>query len=496
MRCSITLIACLAALLCVAAGQEFIARRNENDCVPSAELTASSKGNPDFFPRDSMIMSDEWVEEAESVKVDTALGFTVTYYPTYKVVNNTISGNLYVLYQCGVSPPKDVPEGAKVFQVPVTAVSVPDTTSFAFVDALGLQDRITIISPYVTEACGQTLVECNRTATPSPDGSFLDMSNATAVDEAFGGVADSVFGTMAPAGPLGIAFSAVLDPGPLHRAEWLKYMALFFNAEAEANRLFNETRDEYETYQDIAASADNRPVMAWISHFAYGGDEAYQVSFDEYKVALTTDANADMLDYDEVMAIQGVTPSPYSMTDLEFTWGKGNTTFATKEAAMAAFQELLLGVDVVIDETYAPDAHAYNMTSFKAEFGLEEGVFYPFLAEGKHGQVFRQDGRISATGGTAWFESAVVNAGDVLRDVVRAAHPDLVKNPKSYNYLRNIAAGEKPIVITSASCRAEDVCRDVPHAICPAVSVCPDGTTASLVGVSDDGECDFEPCTA
>lgn len=42
----------------------------------------------------------------------------------------------YVLYQCGTPNPVDsgvpVPDGAKVMQIPLTSVAVPDTTALAF----------------------------------------------------------------------------------------------------------------------------------------------------------------------------------------------------------------------------------------------------------------------------------------------------------------------------------------------------------------------------
>ena len=38
-------------------------------------------------------------------------------------------------------------------------------------------------------------------------------------------------------------------PGPLNRAEWIKFVSLFFNKEAEANALFDNITAEYERYK-------------------------------------------------------------------------------------------------------------------------------------------------------------------------------------------------------------------------------------------------------
>lgn len=483
------LLAAMVLLLSAAAADD-IYRRNVNDCVNSEALKASS-AEPDFFPWGTVMSSDVADEEPEYIEVETALGFTVKYYNTYKVVNNTIAGEVYVLYQCGSQPPKEVPQGAKVFAVPLTAVATPDTTAFAFLDALGVQDRVVSLSPFVSAPCGQALVECNRTA----DITMYDFSNATLVAEEFEGQADAILSSQPVAGPLGIAFSAVLDPGPLRRAEWIKYLGLFFNDEGVADALFNATAAEYEEYEALSASVPDRPVVAWASHFSYDGAESYQLSFAEYKANLVQDAGADMLDYEEVASIPGVTPSLFAMEILEFAWGVSNESFGTKEEAVAAFHEVLMGVDVLIDETYAPMPTEYNMTTFKAEYGLTGAADsgFPFLA---NSTVYRLDGRVTATGGTDWFEGAVVRAGDVLRDVVRALYPGLVKNPSSYNWIFNLAKGEKPQQLTPRACTVRGVCDIVPAAICPEVAACPDGSTVFLLGSSDDGSCEYEPCKA
>ncbi len=49
--------------------------------------------------------------------------------------------------------------------------------------------------------------------------------------------------------------SATADPGPLNRAEYIKYIAAFFNKEAQANVLFNQTVARYEAIKAAAAKA-------------------------------------------------------------------------------------------------------------------------------------------------------------------------------------------------------------------------------------------------
>ena len=50
-----------------------------------------------------------------------------------QVVTNLYANETYVLYQCGgTRPSANAVAGAKVFSIPLTSVSVPDTVPYAF----------------------------------------------------------------------------------------------------------------------------------------------------------------------------------------------------------------------------------------------------------------------------------------------------------------------------------------------------------------------------
>ena len=56
--------------------------------------------------------------------------------------------------------------------------------------------------------------------------------------------------------------------------------------------------------QAAAIARPETPTVAWISHFAYGGQESYQISFDEYKTQLTEDAGAKNLAQAQVASVK------------------------------------------------------------------------------------------------------------------------------------------------------------------------------------------------
>lgn len=49
-----------------------------------------------------------------------------------QIVSNNLTGEEYVLYQCGTAKPTLNVLGGKVFEIPLTRVAVPDTVPYAF----------------------------------------------------------------------------------------------------------------------------------------------------------------------------------------------------------------------------------------------------------------------------------------------------------------------------------------------------------------------------
>lgn len=428
------------------------------------------------------------------------MGFKIDYYNSYKIVTNEIANETYVLYQCGSNPPPAdaIPEGAKVFQIPLTSISAPETVPYAFLEILRLDDRVNDVSPYVTSACGQKILECGRVG---PDALALD--NTTMLEETVGSSVDGLLTSAAYSYPKSFAFSAAQDPGVLNRIEWLKFLGAFFNLDKYASSVYDTIVKEYNEVKSAAAESGEgkkTPVVAWASHYLYDTDESYQLSFADYKRELTTDAGAALLDFDALLDIPGVRTSAFSNTTLEFAWdGAEGGSFATKEEAKAAFLEALSTVDAVIDETYTPEPSTYNLAAFLKEYGFSQSELesMPWFT---NELIFRQDGLISETGGVDWFEGALARPdkelSDVLRIVTAAREAPESATPLSqeYTWLRQIE--EAPRVVNSEECERLDKCTDEPTPICPFVAVCGDGSSVLLTSDTSKGndQCSYDAC--
>lgn len=461
------------------------------DCVPAGADGIS------LFPEQFMLVGDE-TRVGDTIEVTNAQGFSVQYFDTYKVVNNSIAGEIYVLYQCGADAPspQDVPPSAKFFQIPLVSVSVPETIPYAALVSLGVSDRAFDAPSYVTAPCGQVLLGCDRAA---PD--FMALSNSTLLESTVGPVTDGLLVTGPNPFRTAFAFSSSQDPGLLNRAEWTKFLALFFNREREASQQFAEEATNYQTLKaevspELVQGSPRK--VAFVSYFIYPGvGENYQISWADYKAELARDTGTEMLDFDAVKAIQGVQPDSFSPTSLVFGW-EGEGAFPSRQAALEAFLGVLNEVDVVIDETFSATPSNYTLDTFLQSYNLtqEQAQQQPWFANGK---VYREDGLLSQDQGMDWFEGALLQPASLLRDMIRAVRPEIAEDPSSFVWLRNLFT-ETPVVRGPGACQANTSCDSSPVPICPFVQPCPSEdpnfrAEPALLKGTDNGACIYEKCT-
>ena len=155
--------------------------------------------------------------------------------------------------------------------------------------------------------------------------------------------------------------------GVLYRAEWLKFVGLFFNLDDSANTLFNEINSSYYTksasYTASNAGKGNHTV-AWINLFHTG----FQVSFVEYKMQFVTDAGGNVINETALGAMSNVTAWEHNNSTLQFAWGPTDGGFANQTAAIAAFHRFLSNVGS--DLSFCCHNNACSCTVCTAGFAL------------------------------------------------------------------------------------------------------------------------------
>ena len=152
---------------------------------------------------------------------------------------------------------------------------------------------------------------------------------------------------------------ASADPSPLARAEHIIYLSAFFNAEAKAFEYYQGVADAYEAKAADVPEDEDAPTVAWISTYtngstsfimkedgiAIGEGPAVKFSFARYKALLTRDAGGALLSQAGTLNATGAFGNG---DDINFAASE----FDSEEEMLEALQEVLEGVDVLIDETF------------------------------------------------------------------------------------------------------------------------------------------------
>lgn len=174
----------------------------------------------------------------------------------------------------------------------------------------------------------------------------------------------------------------------LARAEWLKFVAAFFNKEQLADSLFAQIERDYQAAKTIAQSVDARPTVMAGGNFK---GTWYMPSGASYMARLFADAGADYFYKDET--------STSASLALNF------------ETVLTHFHD----ADVWLN---APTATLSALIQMDERHNL--------FRSAREGRVYGFYGRTLPDGANDFWESAVARPDLVLKDLIWALHPNLL----------------------------------------------------------------------
>lgn len=399
-RTIFTLLAALMLLVAPASAQEAVA--NLAECVTEYDAEA------DYFPAQA--------------EVEYADGFTVEYFANYKVVTVTRpfpgAGEddlyQYVLVQCGTPAPEGF-DDATIVEVPLdsaialSTTYLPHFTTLGLLDALiGVDGGLYINTPEIVEkyAAGD-LIEVGYGSEVNVEV-VLDSGADIVFASASGSAEYDAHPKLVESGVLVGINGDYAETTPLGRAEWLKFTAVFFNAEAEANAYFDGVTERYESLAGLTADLpdEEKPRLLWNSFSSF--IDAWAIpGAQTYVGVLLADAGANLVLGDQAPDISV------------------NQSFETViEAGIDAevWIPVVFGVNT-LDDLLATDERYADFAAFQS------------------GRVYNTDGRANANGGNDYFENGVNEPDVVLADLITILYPDLLPDHELV-YFRQIPAAE------------------------------------------------------
>lgn len=329
-----------------------------------------------------------------------AVNFSVTYHQSYKIVTVTqpfVGGapERYVLVHCGAPVPElagDLAD-APVIETPIASIFSASTTHNPMLDALDVVDHVTGVAN-LTYTANQAILDA------AAAGQLIEFAANGGIDVELvidaapavfmtGGGDNEAYDVLRQAGIPVVANAEWLEPSILGRAEWIKYVALFFDREALAEEVYDGIE---RSYLDAAATVagtppEDRPLVLAGSSF----QGVFYASGGQSYVAQTIAAAGGR----------------YVFADIEGT-------------PSIAFPDLERVLDAAADaDFWVNSAIGYRSI---ADIEADEPRLAALPAV-QSGQVWNYDRLVSESGGIGFFELGVLRPDLVLRDLIEIFHP-------------------------------------------------------------------------
>lgn len=334
-------------------------------------------------------------------EIKYAKNFSIRYLDTHKeiTVKNTWKGagdyaQVYALVPKGESVP-ELAEGTILVRTPVERLVIMATVFLGPIRDLDLYDSLVGIAylDFANDPVAHSRVE-KGLATKVHSGSGMDVESMLLLQpdliltSTTGNPTFDVHPQMIRAGLPVVVTAGYMEEHPLARTEWIKFVAAFYDKETEANLIFDNVSARYEELVELADSAKKRPTV--LSSAPYGG--VWHVPGGKsYMATALQHAGANYLW--KKLDSRGGVPLDFEV----ILQRAGNADFWVNPSHYDS-----LGAMLRADERFA--------------------TFRPF----QNRNVYNNTLRVNENGGNDIFERGVSHPEEVLADLIKIFHPELL----------------------------------------------------------------------
>jgi len=355
--------------------------------------------------QESKNVNQSTLAESRVGNLKYAEGFTVSYDGTSKFVEvkypypGATSGYNYLLVQKGTSVPAHTKETI-VITVPIENLVCTSTTHIPLLDYLGETDKLIGFptTDYISSEKMRKRIETGKVIDLGVDKSLnLEMLFSLKPSIVMSYTMNSDLGQLKKVKELGVPVilnAEYLEKHPLGRAEWIKFMALFFNKEKQADSVFQVIENNYLKTQELVKSIDAIPTV--LSGIVYG-DTWFLPGGQNYAARLLSDAGCNYFWSDN-------DSKDYLELSFETVYGKAKG--AELWIGVGAFQSL--------HEIETAEPRYTKFRSFKES------------------TIYSNNARKGAKGGSEFLELGYLRPDIILMDLVKIAHPEALPNHELY----------------------------------------------------------------
>jgi iron complex transport system substrate-binding protein len=359
--------------------------------------------------RKEKLAATEVTDQRQEIKLKYAQIFkifksgSVTEIEVVKPYQGATTSYRYLLVPKGLPVPKHN-AADRVIRTPVSSVVCTSTTHIPLLDYLDETDKLVGFpsTKFISSSRARTLIDNGKVEELGVDqGLNIEKLAVLKPELVVGYTMSADYGQFKKIEELGIPVilnSEYLESHPLGRAEWIKFMGLFFDRSKEADSVFEMIEKNYLETARIVKSVTHKPTV--ISGVLYG-DAWFLPGGKNYASTILADAGCDYMYGSD-------SSSGYLELSFESVFEKAHKA------------DLWIGVGTfkTLNEIYQAD-HRY-------------GKFAAF----KNRQVYSYDARIGSTGGNEYLELGYLRPDFILNDLVKISHPELKKDYELFFYRR------------------------------------------------------------
>lgn len=341
--------------------------------------------------------------------VTYATGFSVDYFTSYKrliVYSPWAEGEELARYYLTTDSSKKTPSDGIRIVIPVHTLVTASSTHYAFLELLGELEKVTglceakrVYNPTLRDGCSSgRILDLGDPFRMNVERCLL-LNPGLVIVSGFNQYDEHVNRLLAAGVPV-VYNNEWMEADVLGRAEWIRYMACFFDKEALADSLFALTAQRYEHLRKLGSTAAGaKPLILSGDNFR---GTWYQPGGRSFTAKLFVDAGGRYLYANDTT--RGSLPLSFEQVYKEL----GEADLWVGATSGTSLQELK-----ALDQRY---------TLFKAF---------------RQGNVYSYTHRITPQGGNDFWEGAVAHPDSLLADFLHLFHPELLPD-HSWTYLKQL----------------------------------------------------------
>jgi iron complex transport system substrate-binding protein len=281
-------------------------------------------------------------------------------------------------------------------QVPINSIVVTSTTHIPMLELLQVENKLVGFpnTDYISSPKTRSLVEKGSIKDLGHEESIntellLDLNPDLVVGFSMNSN-NKMFSVIEKLGIPVLLNGDWVEETPLGRTEWIKFFGVLFDKEKMADSIFNDIEKNYLEAKDIASKATNKPTVISGGLFK---DVWNLPAGDSFEATFLKDANTNYLWKDSK--------------------GKGS---------------LILNIENVFEK--GKDAELWISPSYYKTLEQLNNAndIYPKFNAFQNKNIFTYVNKQGEKGGIVYFELAPARPDLVLKDLIKIAHPELLKD--------------------------------------------------------------------